>query len=255
MELQDSLPLDTVIRWSRNICSALSHAHELGIIHRDLKPDNIMIDKNNNAVVMDFGIAHAARGTNLTQTGAVLGTPQYMSPDQACGKELDARSDIYSLGLVLYKMATGNLPFQADDPVSLMYMQVHETPKSPDSHNPAIPRWLNDIIMKCLAKNPDDRFSSARELRFALAAQKSPVFQYARFIKKMKAEKPQSIGSFFDSILNPLYSKYMRIKRNIAKSQKMTQKTDDQSNITTIKPGLLNRIRPNTAVVFNNIAV
>lgn len=255
MKLQDSLPLDTVIRWSRDICAALSHAHELGIIHRDLKPDNIMIDKNNSAVVMDFGIAHAARGTNLTQTGAVLGTPQYMSPDQACGKELDARSDIYSLGMVLYQMATGSLPFQADDPVSLMYMQVHETPKAPDAYNPAIPRWLNDIIMKCLEKNPDNRFSNARELRFALASQKSPIFQYARFKKKMLTEKPQSIGAFVDSILNPLFVQYLKIMRKIAKPQKLTQKTDDQSIIETIKPGLLNRIRPKTTVVFNNIAV
>lgn len=255
MKLQDLLPLDTVIRWSRDICSALSHAHELGIIHRDLKPDNIMIDKNNSAVVMDFGIAHAARGTNLTQTGAVLGTPQYMSPDQACGKELDARSDIYSLGMVLYLMATGRLPFLADDPVSLMYMHVHETPKDPDVLNPDIPRWLNDIIMKCLEKNPDNRFSSARELRFSLAAQKSPIFKYARFIKKIQTEKPQSIGAFVYSIIHLLYAQYLKIMRKIANPQKQTEKSDDQSIINTIKPGLLNRIRPKPTVVFNNIAV
>ena len=152
-------------------------------------------------------------------------------------------------------MATGSLPFQADDPVSLMYMQVHETPKAPDVHNPSISRWLNDIIMRCLEKNPDNRFSSARELRLALAAQKSPIFQYARFIKKIQTEKPQSIGAFVDSILNPLYVQYMKIMRKIAQPQKYTKKFGDQSIIETIKPGLLNRIRPKTTVVFNNIAV
>jgi serine/threonine-protein kinase len=122
-----------------------------------------MLDADDRAVVMDFGIAYAKKGTSLTQHGAVIGTPQYMSPEQCCGKELDARSDIYSLGLMLYQMAAGSLPFQASDAVSLMYMHVHKIPEPPDARNPHVPRWLRDIILTCLAKKPENR-----ELRRAI---------------------------------------------------------------------------------------
>lgn len=162
------VPVRDIVRWGADICSALAYAHERGVIHRDLKPDNIMIDRRNRAVVTDFGIAHALQGTSLTQTGAVIGTPQYMSPDQACGKTPDIRSDIYSLGMVLYQMAAGTLPFRATDPVALMYMHVHKAPQPPETFNPNIPRWLQDIILRCLAKKPSDRFQNAMELRSAL---------------------------------------------------------------------------------------
>jgi len=174
IEKQGVIPIDDLIKWGIDASSALAYGHEHGVIHRDLKPDNIMLDNNNRVVVMDYGIARAGERTGLTQTGSVIGTPQYMSPEQARGTELDARSDIYSMGIVLYQMATGDLPFQAVDAASLMYMHVHESPEPPDARNADVPEWLKNIILKCLAKNPVDRFASFKELQAALSEKYSP---------------------------------------------------------------------------------
>jgi serine/threonine protein kinase/formylglycine-generating enzyme required for sulfatase activity len=191
-----TIDLDDLVRWSMDTCSALHHAHAHGIVHRDLKPDNIMLDGNRRAVVTDFGIARATIGARLTQTGAVIGTPQYMSPKQAQGKELDGRSDIYSMGMVLYQMATGTLPFQGSDAVSLMYKHVHEFPEPPDVRNPAIPAWLRDIILKCLAKRPEDRFATAGELSKALAERHRPKIAKTALMPDRPARKSRR-GFYF----------------------------------------------------------
>ncbi|MFC1606981.1 SUMF1/EgtB/PvdO family nonheme iron enzyme [Candidatus Latescibacterota bacterium] len=166
---QGTLPIDDIVRYGVEVSEALSYAHKHGIVHRDLKPDNIMLDVNGLAIVTDFGIARAAMGAKLTQTGSVIGTPRYMSPEQARGTDIDGRSDIYAMGVLLYQLATGSLPFQATDAASLMYMHVHEVPEPPDVRNADVPDWLRDIILKCLAKNPDDRFGDAHDLAEALA--------------------------------------------------------------------------------------
>lgn len=226
MVKQGSLTLQEVVSWGMDICSALSYAHEHGVIHRDLKPDNIMLDADDRAVVMDFGIAYAKQGTSLTQQGAVIGTPQYMSPDQSCGKELDARSDIYSLGLVLYQMAAGSLPFQASDAVSLMYMHVHKIPEPPDARNPHVPRWLRDIILTCLAKKPENRFSSARELRQALSERHSPVpCSPNRVVKPV--EKKKGIEVFYQAaagILSGAIPVLRGIKAEMIKKRSLSAK-------------------------------
>jgi serine/threonine protein kinase len=181
---------EDTIRWGADICSALAYAHSHGVIHRDLKPDNIMIDDDGRAVVTDFGIAHAAYGISLTQSGSVMGTPQYMSPDQACGKTLDARSDIYSLGILLYHMTTGGLPFEAGDAVSLMYMHVHTTPDPPETRNPAVPKWLGGVILRCIAKNPGDRYPDTLEVRRALLEKKKP--RIPRGLARPRSERSKS---------------------------------------------------------------
>ena len=149
------------------VCQALSVAHKLDIIHRDIKPQNIMVQPDGNVKVMDFGIARAKNSVK-TQTSSVLGTAHYISPEQAQGKELTATSDIYSLGIVLYEAATGRLPFDGPDAVSVAMKQVNDLPVPPREINPDIDPALEAIIMKALAKNPVERFGTANDLKQAL---------------------------------------------------------------------------------------
>ena len=149
------------------VCQALSVAHGLDIIHRDIKPQNIMVQPDGNVKVMDFGIARAKNSVK-TQTSSVLGTAHYISPEQAQGKELTAASDIYSLGVVMYEAATGKLPFDADDAITVAMMQVNDLPPLPSEINPKIDPSLEAIIMKAMAKNPNERFATAKDMRQAL---------------------------------------------------------------------------------------
>ena len=149
------------------VCQALSAAHKLDIIHRDIKPQNIMVQPDGNVKVMDFGIARAKNSVK-TQTSSVLGTAHYISPEQAQGKELTPASDIYSLGIVLYEAATGKLPFDGPDAISVAMKQVNDTPLLPSEINPEIDPDLEMIIMKALEKRPVDRFATANDMRLAL---------------------------------------------------------------------------------------
>jgi len=148
-------------------CQALNFSHQHGIIHRDVKPANIMISKSGAVKVMDFGIARAIAesGNRVTQTAAVIGTAQYLSPEQARGEAVDARSDVYSLGCVLYEMLTGEPPFVGDTPVAVAYQHVREDPVAPSQRHPGISPELDAVVLKALAKNPDNRYQSAAEMR------------------------------------------------------------------------------------------
>jgi len=148
-----------------DICAALEAAHAQGIIHRDIKPQNVFITNDNRVKVMDFGIARSAGGTAMTQTGTIMGTAQYISPEQAQGQTADQRSDLYSLGVVLYEMLTGKPPFDGDNPVSIAYKHVREDPLPPSMVNPDISPELEAVVMKALSKNPENRYQNVVEMQ------------------------------------------------------------------------------------------
>jgi serine/threonine-protein kinase len=150
-----------------DICGALDFSHRNGIVHRDVKPGNVMITPEGSVKVMDFGIARAVSDSaaTMTSTAAVIGTAQYLSPEQARGESVDARSDVYSVGCLLYELVTGAPPFTGDSPVSVAYQHVREDPRLPSSINPVIPPALDAILLKAMSKNPANRYQSAAEMR------------------------------------------------------------------------------------------
>jgi serine/threonine-protein kinase len=157
------------------IAGALDYAHRRGVIHRDVKPDNILFDEDGHALVTDFGIATARFHGRLTNTGRAMGTPHYMSPEQAMGKMVDGRSDVYALGVMLYEMVLGIPPFDGADSYSVGYKHVHEQPVSPDQVDSRTPPALTAIIMRCLAKGPADRYQRGNDLADALIATLRPA--------------------------------------------------------------------------------
>jgi eukaryotic-like serine/threonine-protein kinase len=171
---EGALPPARAAEIAVDVCRALSSAHEKGMVHRDVKPGNVLLTPDGGVKVADFGIARVASGEPLTATGSVMGTASYLSPEQARGASIDARSDIYSLGCVLYEMLTGQTPFAGDTPVSIAYKHVEEQPTAPTLVNPAVPEGLEAVVTKAMAKDPADRFQSAtqmaRDLREAAPA-------------------------------------------------------------------------------------
>src|SRR5579864_7264187 len=152
------------------VCRALEAAHSVGVIHRDLKPQNIMRDKTGRILVMDFGLARTLEGDGMTQSGALVGTMDYMSPEQALGKELDERSDIFALGLIFYEMLTGQMPFRADSALASLIKRTQERARPISDHDNTIPQNLSAIVSKCLERDPGARYQSAKELLADLEA-------------------------------------------------------------------------------------
>ncbi len=154
----------TSIKIAKQICEGLAEAHRRGIVHRDLKPSNIMIDKEGNARIMDFGIARSLQADGITGAGMIVGTPEYMSPEQIEGKEVDQRSDNYSLGIILYEMLTGRIPFEGDSTFSIGLKHKYERPEDPRKINPHIPEGLGRLMLKCLEKDRENRYQNAGDL-------------------------------------------------------------------------------------------
>ncbi len=164
-----ALPLGKAVAIARQVCEGLAEAHRLGIVHRDLKPHNIMIDREGNARIMDFGIARSVKAKGITGAGMMIGTPEYMSPEQVDGKDADARSDIYALGIVLFEMLTGRLPFEGDTPLSVAVKQKTEAPPDPRKLNPQVPDDLRTLVLRCLDKSREKRYPDTEALLADLA--------------------------------------------------------------------------------------
>src|SRR5215204_2647743 len=158
---------ERALELTQGVLDALSYSHKAGIVHRDIKPANVMLTPNGGVKVMDFGIARAVADTSatMTQTAAVIGTAQYLSPEQARGETVDARSDLYSTGCLLYELLVGHPPFVGDSPVSVAYQHVREDPKAPSDINREVSPDVDAIVLKALAKNPLNRYQSAQEMR------------------------------------------------------------------------------------------
>ncbi|MGQ4712253.1 protein kinase domain-containing protein [Streptomyces anulatus] len=166
-----AMPADKALKVTADVLAALETSHEMGLVHRDIKPGNVMMTKRGIVKVMDFGIARAMQSgvTSMTQTGMVVGTPQYLSPEQALGRGVDARSDLYSVGIMLFQLLTGRIPFDADSPLAIAYAHVQEEPVAPSSINRSVTPAMDALVARALKKNPNERFPSAAAMRDEIA--------------------------------------------------------------------------------------
>ena len=178
LKTKGRLPLEQALNIGRQLCQALDAAHTMGVVHRDLKPQNILLDETGHAYVSDFGLAKSLESdaATMTQTGVILGTPQYMSPEQVEGASVDHRSDVYALGLILYELVTGEPPFTGETAMQIMVRRLKQKPRDPREINQDLPPYLGRIILRCLEKDPAKRYQSAREVLVDLDAGRKPSF-------------------------------------------------------------------------------
>ena len=201
--------IEDAIKIIISIANALDHAHNKGLIHRDIKSGNIIITNEGRAVLTDFGIAFAANSSKLTQTGSVIGTPEYMSPEQAKGIKTDHRSDIYSLGVVLFECLTGKVPFAGDNPLTTIFKIINDKPPIARELNKEIPPWLSTVLNKTLEKDPSRRFQTGKEFALALINRKPvtvEILSRKKTPKKILTTKNYTKSTY--SIFNRIDSKY-----------------------------------------------
>jgi serine/threonine protein kinase len=168
LEAEGPLPVSRVRAIIEQVASALDYAHARGFVHRDIKPSNVIVAEDGRATLTDFGLVKAGEGTKLSTTGVVFGTPEYMSPEQAQGEKVDGRSDIYSLGIMLFEMLTGQVPFEADTPLEVSVKHLTAALPLPRAVNPDIPELVERVILKAMAKAPEDRYRRVSEMAEAL---------------------------------------------------------------------------------------
>ncbi len=208
------VPVKTAIDYALQIVAGIEHAHRRNIIHRDIKPQNIIVSVDGTVKLVDFGIARMLSQTTRTMGGKdVVGSVHYISPEQARGNEVDLRTDIYSLGVLMYEMFTGKVPFEGEEAVSIAMKHVNQKPAAPMNVNPNVPRGINDIILKCMEKNPDDRYQSASELRedLLLFSANPEGFQVLHTRKKPEFESDEPVRK--KTIDTPVREKPVREKK------------------------------------------
>ena len=175
-EIVNEKPMDLkrAVNFGIDLCTGMTVAHQVGIVHRDLKPANVLINQEGLLKIVDFGVAAAQRegDTQLTKTGYVIGSPKYMAPEQILGKKVDARADIYAVGVILYEMMTGVPPYSRGDHMAVMYQHVQGKARTPKEVNTALPPALSDVIVKAMTVDKAKRYQTMDELRFALEAHK-----------------------------------------------------------------------------------
>jgi len=187
IKMTKQLSVGTVIGIAKQVCEGLAEAHRLGVVHRDLKSKNIMIDREGNARVMDFGIARSLKTKGITRAGMMIGTPEYMSPEQVEGQEVDQRSDIYSLGVILFEMVTGRVPFEGETLLSIVMKHKSEKPKDPREINAHVSSDISRVILRCMEKDKEERYQSAEELHSELSKIEKGIPTAEREVPKKKA--------------------------------------------------------------------
>ncbi|MFG3139147.1 protein kinase [Streptomyces sp. NPDC048211] len=200
-----AMPADKALKVTADVLAALDTSHEMGLVHRDIKPGNVMVTKRGIVKVMDFGIARAMQSgvTSMTQTGMVVGTPQYLSPEQALGRGVDARSDLYSVGIMLFQLLTGRIPFDADSPLAIAYAHVQEEPVAPSTINRSLTPAMDALVARALKKNPNERFPSAAAMQDEIARVLSASGQTGAPVIVSGAGTPANSGSGVGSAVFP----------------------------------------------------
>jgi serine/threonine protein kinase len=222
---KEKLANEEAISIAKQVCEGLVEAHELGVVHRDLKPQNIMIDKKGRAKIMDFGISRSLETKGVTEAGVIIGTPEYMSPEQVEGKEVGKRSDIYSVGVILYEMVTGRIPFEGDAALSIALKHKSEMPQEPRQINAKIPKNLSRVILKCMEKDKEKRYEGADDLLSELVKIEQAISTAERVVPRRiplnakEVIKPNHSTRFYKSkkLLGILLTKEITVEFKVKK--------------------------------------